>query len=262
MHLTHPLHLSTPSRDLFHPYFRRRPRTTCRAEKANKRSTAEATVLASSSSAPTPDKSRKPLLGVLPPPPEGYVAQVRAAAAGLPMWSYPFVALGTVMVTARVLRLLRRIMRASHGSLGMVRDRGFSYEDSSEFNEEYFAKVMKGVNKVPVSKISDEAIMAARERRRVELGEEKMTLENFEIPKEHPWAISAETSPEEAEAIKARMQEHNQPRRRGRGRTMNMGNATITTSSGLSGSTAATGAADQDEERASASSTSTDDASL
>lgn len=92
--------------------------------------------------------------------------------------------------------------RRGPGSLGSVRERGFSYEDSAGYNEQYFRDVMKRINTKPVERISEEQILAARERRRQELQEERVDLDEIEIPKEHPWAVKESTTPEEQEEIR------------------------------------------------------------
>jgi len=119
----------------------------------------------------------EPMMGIEPPR-RGLAEHL----AALPAWSYPLLGLGTVMVTARVLRKVKRALTGS-GSLGTVRDRGLGYEDGSEYDDEYFRKIMKRVNKKPVEAISDDQIRAARERRRVELQEERVNLEEIQIPK-------------------------------------------------------------------------------
>jgi len=142
----------------------------------------------------------EPMLGVEPPsrgPP--------APLSQLPVWSYPFVAIATIMIVSRLFKRMKRLIFGGPGSLGSVRERGFSYEDSAGYNEQYFRDVMKRINTKPVERISEEQILAARERRRQELQEERVDLDEIEIPKEHPWAVKESTTPEEQEEIRKRL---------------------------------------------------------
>eukprot|EP00798_Chlamydomonas_sp_ICE-L_P005241 gene5241-18472_t len=69
----------------------------------------------------------------------------------------------------------------------------------------YYADVMKTVNTINMESLSDDQVLAARARRSKERGNHTISLEDIELPDNHPWATRNKVTDEDEKAIRARI---------------------------------------------------------
>lgn len=131
--------------------------------------------------------------------------QTAEVAAGPPpqrsfteSWAFKGAAVGVLVALG--LSILKRLRRRS--SVSDLEDRG--YLDESRGNADpYLEDVMKNVNKVEYGELSEEQIAAARKRRA--RGMVDFRKAEPEVPKDHPFAVKQELTPEEEELIQKRL---------------------------------------------------------
>jgi len=100
--------------------------------------------------------------------------------------------------------MVKYIQKKRQGSLHGLEERG--YLDQNRFRKDPFmSDVMKNVNTVPMPALSDEQIAAARARRQKERANHKITLEDIELPENHPWATKAPVSKDDDQRVRARI---------------------------------------------------------
>jgi hypothetical protein len=104
---------------------------------------------------------------------------------------------------------------------GLV-ERGVGLADDRNEDDRFYKGVMSGMRTAPAPELSDEAIQAARARRRVTVGGEDVPLAGKEltsavVPTNHPWASSKNRlTPEQEEAKRQEVLRLNRtPSRRG-----------------------------------------------
>ena len=87
-------------------------------------------------------------------------------------------------------------------------------------DDKFFSGMMKTVRTVEMPTLTEAQVRAARERRRQsrDIDASPSTLENVELPANHPFATDAKVSEAERKKLAERVREMNKPRRRrGRG---------------------------------------------
>ena len=86
-------------------------------------------------------------------------------------------------------------------------------------DDKFFSGMMKTVRTVEMPALTEAQIRAARERRRQsrDIDASPSTLENVELPANHPFATDAKVSEAERKKLAERVREMNKPRSRGRG---------------------------------------------
>lgn len=91
-------------------------------------------------------------------------------------------------------------------------------DENREVDEEKFYKgMMKSVRTMEMPELTEEQILAARERRRQSAAGDdnfKKSLDSVDIPANHPWATKEQVSAEDEAAAEQRVLEANRPRRR------------------------------------------------
>ena len=105
---------------------------------------------------------------------------------------------------------------------GLV-ERGVGLADDRNEDDSYYRGVMSGMRTAPAPELSDEAIQAARARRRVTVGGGEdvpragQELTSTAVPTHHPWATSKNRlTPEQEEAKRQEVLRLNRtPSRRG-----------------------------------------------
>jgi hypothetical protein len=104
---------------------------------------------------------------------------------------------------------------------GLV-ERGVGLADDRNEDDRFYKGVMSGMRTAPAPELSDEAIQAARARRRVTVGGEDVPLAGKElasaaVPTNHPWASTKNRlTPEQEEAKRQEVLRLNRtPSRRG-----------------------------------------------
>jgi len=135
------------------------------------------------------------MLGVIPPEPTRPTALQR-----VPLWGWPFIAGVALVMSVRLYKAL-----SSNGSLSSLRARGISYDDGQGIDDEFYAKNIKRAKKVQWEGLTEEQIMAARERRKMELQAEVVDLNNIDIPEDHPFLTKEVVTDDEKAAIKERL---------------------------------------------------------
>jgi len=122
---------------------------------------------------------------------------------------------------AVVVLLLKKVLfgkrRGSRGSLGDLEERGMLDENREVDEEKFFKGMMKSVRTIEMPELTEEQILAARERRRQSAGGNdnfEKSLAEAEIPANHPWATKEKLTPEQEREAEQRVLEANRPRRR------------------------------------------------
>ena len=106
------------------------------------------------------------------------------------------------------------------GSVASLEERGALDENRYVDDDKFFSGMMKTVRTVEMPALTEAQIRAARERRRQsrDIDASPSTLENVELPANHPFATTAKVSEAERKKLAERVREMNKPRsRRGRG---------------------------------------------
>ena len=128
------------------------------------------------------------------------------------------VAGGGVLVVGVVLAKILGGRRG--GSVASLEERGALDENRYVDDDKFFSGMMKTVRTVEMPALTEAQIRAARERRRQsrDIDASPSTLENVELPANHPFATDAKVSEAERKKLAERVREMNKPRsRRGRG---------------------------------------------
>ena len=122
---------------------------------------------------------------------------------------------------ALTLLLLKKILfgrkRGGRGSLGDLEERGMLDENREVDEEKFYKGMMKSVRTMDMPELTEEQILAARERRRQSAAGDdnfKKSLDSVDIPANHPWATKEQVSAEDEAAAEQRVLEANRPRRR------------------------------------------------
>ena len=129
----------------------------------------------------------------------------------------PVVYAGGVLVLLILKKLLFGRRSGSKGSLGDLEERGMLDENREVDEEKFFKGMMKSVRTVEMPELTEEQILAARERRRASAAGNdnfEKSLSEAEIPANHPWAMKEKLTPEEERAAEKRVLELNRPRKR------------------------------------------------
>ena len=106
------------------------------------------------------------------------------------------------------------------GSVASLEERGALDENRYVDDDKFFSGMMKTVRTVEMPTLTEAQVRAARERRRQsrDIDASPSTLENVELPANHPFATDAKVSEAERKKLAERVREMNKPRRRrGRG---------------------------------------------
>ena len=106
------------------------------------------------------------------------------------------------------------------GSVASLEERGALDENRYVDDDKFFSGMMKTVRTVEMPALTEAQIRAARERRRQsrDIDASPSSLENVELPANHPFATDAKVSEAERKKLAERVREMNKPRRRrGRG---------------------------------------------
>ena len=128
------------------------------------------------------------------------------------------VAGGGVLVVGVVLAKILGGRRG--GSVASLEERGALDENRYVDDDKFFSGMMKTVRTVEMPTLTEAQVRAARERRRQsrDIDASPSTLENVELPANHPFATDAKVSEAERKKLAERVREMNKPRRRrGRG---------------------------------------------
>ena len=128
------------------------------------------------------------------------------------------VAGGGVLVVGVVLAKILGGRRG--GSVASLEERGALDENRYVDDDKFFSGMMKTVRTVEMPTLTEAQVRAARERRRQsrDIDASPSTLENVELPANHPFATDAKVSEAEQKKLAERVREMNKPRRRrGRG---------------------------------------------
>ena len=106
------------------------------------------------------------------------------------------------------------------GSVASLEERGALDENRYVDDDKFFSGMMKTVRTVEMPELTEAQIRAARERRRQsrDIDASPSSLENVELPANHPFATTAKVSEAERKKLAERVREMNKPRSRGRGR--------------------------------------------
>jgi hypothetical protein len=120
------------------------------------------------------------------------------------------------------LPVLAKILGARKGSRGSVtslEERGALDENRYVDDDKFFSGMMKTVRTVEMPELTSDQIKAARERRRQsrDVDASPSTLDNVELPANHPFATTAKVSESERKKLAERVREMNKPRTRQRG---------------------------------------------
>ena len=105
------------------------------------------------------------------------------------------------------------------GSVASLEERGALDENRYVDDDKFFSGMMKTVRTVEMPTLTEAQVRAARERRRQsrDIDASPSTLENVELPANHPFATDAKVSEAERKKLAERVREMNKPRSRGRG---------------------------------------------
>ena len=128
------------------------------------------------------------------------------------------VAGGGVLVVGVVLAKILGGRRG--GSVASLEERGALDENRYVDDDKFFSGMMKTVRTVEMPTLTEAQVRAARERRRQsrDIDASPSTLDNVELPANHPFATDAKVSEAERKKLAERVREMNKPRsRRGRG---------------------------------------------
>ena len=105
------------------------------------------------------------------------------------------------------------------GSVASLEERGALDENRYVDDDKFFSGMMKTVRTVEMPTLTEAQVRAARERRRQsrDIDASPSSLENVELPANHPFATDAKVSEAERKKLAERVREMNKPRSRGRG---------------------------------------------
>ena len=105
------------------------------------------------------------------------------------------------------------------GSVASLEERGALDENRYVDDDKFFSGMMKTVRTVEMPELTSDQIKAARERRRQsrDVDASPSSLDNVELPANHPFATTAKVSESERKKLAERVREMNKPRTRQRG---------------------------------------------
>jgi len=121
---------------------------------------------------------------------------------------------------ALALLMLKKLVfrrKAKKGSLGDLEERGMLDENRDVDEDKFFKGMMKTVRTMEMPELTEEQILAARERRRQSsAGNDNFekSLAEAEIPANHPWATKENLTTAEQREAEQRVLELNRPRKR------------------------------------------------
>ena len=102
-------------------------------------------------------------------------------------------------------------------SLDRLASRGVGLAEERGEQDQYYKGIMSTVRTVSVPELSDEAIQAARDRRKASAPKDDITsasdLEGMALPSNHPFFTKKAVTPEEEEAKRKAVMKMNAPRR-------------------------------------------------
>lgn len=139
-------------------------------------------------------------------------ARMREAAANAPR---PALYAGGALVLFVFAKVL--FGRGKKGSLGDLEERGMLDENRDVDEDKFYQGMMKGVRTMEMPELTEEQILAARERRRQSAAGNdnfEKSLAEVDIPANHPWATKENVSAAEQLAEEQRVLEINRPRKR------------------------------------------------
>jgi len=164
-----------------------------------------------SSSLKVGEKIKIPLVGVEVPKPK-LPAKVEAMVSGNER------TIGIVLASLAIVKV-RFGGRNRRGSMGRLEERGMLDENREVDEEKFFKGMMKTVRTVDMPELTEQQIMAARERRRASrAGDANLAkeLETVEIPANHPFASNEKLDAAQEAERKKKIIDANSPRRRTR----------------------------------------------
>ena len=143
---------------------------------------------------------------------KGKTGTAIGGASPLPNLPVPLpVAGGGVLVLGAVLAKILGARKGSRGSVTSLEERGALDENRYVDDDKFFSGMMKTVRTVEMPELTSDQIKAARERRRQsrDVDASPSSLDNVELPANHPFATTAK--------LAGRVREMNKPRTRQRG---------------------------------------------
>ena len=164
-----------------------------------------------SSSLKVGEKIKIPIVGVEVPKPK-LPAKVEAMVSGNER------TIGIVLASLAIVKV-RFGGRNRRGSMGRLEERGMLDENREVDEEKFFKGMMKTVRTVDMPELTEQQIMAARERRRASrAGDANLAkeLETVEIPANHPFASNEKLDATQEAERKKKIIDANSPRRRTR----------------------------------------------
>jgi hypothetical protein len=164
-----------------------------------------------SSSLKVGEKIKIPIVGVEVPKPK-LPAKVEAMVSGNER------TIGIVLASLAIVKV-RFGGRNRRGSMGRLEERGMLDENREVDEEKFFKGMMKTVRTVDMPELTEQQIMAARERRRASrAGDANLAkeLETVEIPVNHPFASNEKLDATQEAERKKKIIDANSPRRRTR----------------------------------------------
>ena len=151
---------------------------------------------------------------------KGKTGTAIGGASPLPNLPVPLpVAGGGVLVLGAVLAKILGARKGSRGSVTSLEERGALDENRYVDDDKFFSGMMKTVRTVEMPELTSDQISAARERRRQsrDVDASPSSLDNVELPANHPFATTAKVSESERKKLAERVREMNKPRTRQRG---------------------------------------------
>ena len=151
---------------------------------------------------------------------KGKTGTAIGGASPLPNLPVPLpVAGGGVLVLGAVLAKILGARKGSRGSVTSLEERGALDENRYVDDDKFFSGMMKTVRTVEMPELTSDQIKAARERRRQsrDVDASPSSLDNVELPANHPFATTAKVSESERKKLAERVREMNKPRTRQRG---------------------------------------------
>jgi hypothetical protein len=158
------------------------------------------------------EKIKIPIVGVEVPKPK-LPAKVEAMVSGNER------TIGIVLASLAIVKMRFGGRNNRRGSMGRLEERGMLDENREVDEEKFFKGMMKTVRTVEMPELTEQQIMAARERRRASrAGDANLAkeLETVEIPANHPFASNEKLDAAQEAERKKKIIDANSPRRRTR----------------------------------------------
>ena len=110
---------------------------------------------------------------------------------------------GGVLVLGAVLAKILGARKGSRGSVTSLEERGALDENRYVDDDKFFSGMMKTVRTVEMPELTSDQIKAARERRRQsrDVDASPSSLDNVELPANHPFATTAKVSESERKKL-------------------------------------------------------------